>query len=170
MRAHALPVLVAVSLFGCSHMEQKPSVESHEPLGLTKAQVEFKKLYPDGVLCAPAACPPLVVTVKAGCTISVEPPIQGFPQNQRGVVTWIIDPHSAGNVVFGRRGINPKNPEAWNREFEEEKPGAKEFRWFNKNPHDNNPANQKRRLGYNVDVIQDNRPCDRYDPIIINDY
>ncbi len=170
MRAHTLPVLVAISLFGCSSMEHKPPVPTHEPLSLTKAQVEFQKLYPGGVLCGSAACSTVTITVKGGCVVSADPPTLGMVHGQSNTVTWKIDPRSTGTVVFGRKGINPKDPGAWKREFERESPGAAEFSWFDKNPHDDNPANQKRKLGYNVDVIQDNRPCERYDPIIINDY
>lgn len=169
MRAHTLLVLVAFSIYGCAHEGHKTEPPA-QTRSATAAEVEFQKLYPMGVLCASAACTTVMVTVKPGCRISADPPTLGMTQGHRNVITWKIDPSSTGNATFARNGINPKNPAAWRREFEDERPGTTQFTWLDTNPHDNNPNNQKRKLGYNVDVIQEGRPCPRFDPIIINDY
>ena len=162
MRAHITVVLLAAgTLSGCAH---EPKVKALEAEGATVYEVRA-----GNPVCTNTYCS-LVVTVGAGCSISVSPAALGIDAKvEDAVLHWSIGPGSAGNATFAPNGINPKDNGAWMREFRNGTPvSPKEFTWVDKNKLSG--AALKRPYGYNVDVIQDGRPCPRFDPTIINDY
>ena len=169
MRALGLLVLAAALLSGCELLERKEGSDGPKSMVTPGAQTEFLRVFPAGRLCGSANCTTVMVTVKAGCAFTVDPEELGMVQGHRNFITWKIDPQSDGSPTFTRRGIDPKHPGPWNREFEREQPGDTEYSWFDTNPHENDPNNRKRRLRYSIHVKQGSAICDK-DPIIINDY
>jgi hypothetical protein len=161
MRARTWTLLVAVTLSGCAHEAPRPKLEAEPPL-----PYEMRAGNP---VCTNTYCP-ITVTVKAGCIISVSPLTLGIDAKiEDAVLHWTISPRSVGDPAFADKGINPKDNGAWMREFRNgTRVGAKEFTWVDKNKLPG--AALKRSYGYNVDVIQDGRPCPRFDPTIVNEY
>lgn len=163
MRARTLTFLVAVTLSGCAH-EARKTLDAEPP--------SLYEVRAGNPVCKNTYCP-ITVTVKAGCVISVSPNDLGIDNNvDDAVLHWTISANSVGGAAFTDKGINPRDPGAWNREFRNGTPVGnppREFTWVDKNKLAADSP-RPRPYKYNVDVIQDGRPCPRYDPTIINGY
>jgi hypothetical protein len=132
----------------------------------------FAKAYHARLCEDPGACR-VTITVNDNCDILPPDPyvlglIGNSPMFRNVTIQWRIDNQSKEEVEFLQPGgITPKDPVAWNKEFDQENPGAKIYTWRDKNPTAMPP---RRAFGYIVKVKQGGRDCTPLDPTVVNDY
>lgn len=167
MRTRTLMVLAAIwlSAGAVQAQTQKPETPS-KPTSKLSPEAKFLKVYPKGIFCGSVPCY-VDILVKARCAKTI--PTAAMPRGVQGDVVWRIDPKSDGKVLFTDKGIKPVNKKTWDKEFNNERPGATEYTWYDLNPNNGTKKNQQRKHGYRVEVSQGGKTCP-LDPIIINDY